>query len=116
MTDIVRHKGYTARACYDASTQRIYGRVDGIGAEIAFETAQSAAVTPAFAEAVERYLARCAAEGTAPERQYRGLFNVRLKPETHQALALWALTHDMTLNSAVEEALVQFLRTQDESQ
>ena len=36
MTDIVRHKGYTARACYDASAQRIYGRVDGIGAEIAF--------------------------------------------------------------------------------
>ena len=41
---------------------------------------------------------------------------MRLKPKTHQALALWALTHDMTLNSAVEEALVQFLRTQDESQ
>ena len=32
MTDIVRHKGYTARACSDATTQRMYGRVDGIGA------------------------------------------------------------------------------------
>lgn len=116
MTDIVRHKGYTARVSYDASAQRIYGKVDGIDADVAFETAQSAQVAPAFAEAVERYLAHCAAEGTAPERQYRGLFNVRLKPETHQALALWALAHDMTLNNAVAEALAQFLCAQDAGQ
>lgn len=82
--DILSYKGYTVKVLYDAAARRLYGKVEGISADVAFETTQSA---QAFAEAVDAYLARCQAAGVAPKRQYRGLFNVRLSPEAHREMA-----------------------------
>ena len=36
---------------------------------------------------------------------YKGTFNVRISPELHRNIAVYAMEHGKTLNAAVEEAI-----------
>ena len=40
-----------------------------------------------------------------PEQPYKGTFNVRISPELHRNVAVYAIEHGKTLNAAVEEAI-----------
>ncbi|MCI9507771.1 MAG: toxin-antitoxin system HicB family antitoxin [Oscillospiraceae bacterium] len=46
---------------------------------------------------------------------YKGSFNVRIEPELHRAVALFAASHSITLNAAVEDAVREYLKTQSSS-
>ena len=47
----------------------------------------------------------CEAEGRKPERAYKGSFNVRLSPDLHKRIAVYAMEHDMSLNQFVEQSI-----------
>ena len=55
--------------------------------------------------------AACAAEGIAPEKAYKGSFNIRISPELHKQAALTAAARHMSLNRFVEASIEQALRT-----
>jgi predicted HicB family RNase H-like nuclease len=40
-----------------------------------------------------------------PEQPFKGTFNVRISPELHRYIAIYAMEHGKTLNAAVEEAI-----------
>ena len=40
---------------------------------------------------------------------YRGIFNVRIKPDLHRELTLYSLRSNSTLNAVVESAIDRFL-------
>ena len=44
-----------------------------------------------------------------PEKSYKGSFNVRFSPELHKNAALYALTHNISLNTFVEESIKEAL-------
>ena len=62
-----------------------------------------------FHNAVETYLEECKQSGKNPEKSYKGSFNVRFSPELHKNAALYALTHNISLNTFVEESIKEAL-------
>lgn len=112
--NILEYKGYVAKVCYDAKRCVLYGKVDGIVDAVNFETADPTGVEQAFHEAVDHYLSFCDSVGRRPAKAYKGQFNVRIPPELHKAVSLWAAAHDMTMNAAVELAIERLVATSDE--
>ena len=56
-----------------------------------FQTSNIADVEKEFHCAVDDYLIFCSEVGKEPEKEYKGTFNVRIKPELHKKLAFKAL-------------------------
>ena len=54
---------------------------------------------------IDEYLADCGERNVEPEQPYKGTFNIRISPELHRNIALYAMEHGKSLNAAVEEAI-----------
>jgi predicted HicB family RNase H-like nuclease len=54
---------------------------------------------------VDEHIKDCEAENIAPEKSYKGSFNVRLTPELHKRIAVSAKMRGITINKFVFEAL-----------
>ena len=74
-----------------------------------FQTSNIADVEKEFHCAVDDYLIFCSEVGKEPEKEYKGTFNVRIKPELHKKLAFKALEDGDSLNKAVENAIAVYL-------
>lgn len=74
-----------------------------------FQTSNIANVEKEFHCAVDDYLIFCSEVGKEPEKEYKGTFNVRIKPELHKNLAFKALEDGDSLNKAVEKAIAVYL-------
>ena len=74
-----------------------------------FQTSNIADVEKEFHCAVDDYLIFCSEVGKEPEKEYKGTFNVRIKPELHKKLAFKALEDGDSLNKAVEKAITVYL-------
>ena len=72
-----------------------------------FQTSNIADVEKEFHCAVDDYLIFCSEVGKEPEKEYKGTFNVRIKPELHKKLAFKALEDGDSLNKAVENAIAE---------
>ncbi len=59
----------------------------------------------AFIDAVEDYLELCKSQGKAPEKTFKGSFNVRVTPEIHRKAFRAAAKRGTSLNQFVQEAL-----------
>ena len=57
-----------------------------------------------FQEAVDDYLDMCSEQGVKPEKVYRGSFNIRISPDLHRKISLYAAAKKCSLNSVVEQA------------
>ena len=71
----------------------------------AYEGSTAAELIEDFHGAVDDYLALCREEGTEPEVAYKGSLNVRLGPELHRNAAIYAMSHNQSLNSFIESAV-----------
>lgn len=56
-----------------------------------------------FRNAVDDYLEFCKEVGKEPEKEYKGTFNVRIKPTLHRKLAMIALESGESLYQTVEK-------------
>ena len=112
--DILEYKGYVTKVQYDAAAKVLYGKVQGIVDAVNYESATMDGVEAAFHDAVDRYLAFCAAVGRRPCKAFKGQFNVRIKPALHKEMVRWAMQNEITLNAAVEEAVRTFLEREQE--
>ncbi len=112
MNNTMEYKGYLGSVEFSEADALFYGKVLGIRALISYEGQTARELLEDFHGAVDDYLALCEAEGTKPERAYKGSFNVRVSPELHRKAALYAAAHQMSLNSFVESALRQSLSIQ----
>ena len=92
-SDLLRYKGYSARPEYSAEDRIFYGKILGISD------------LDEFHKAVDDYLVFCEEIGKEPQREYSGLFNVRIPPELHKEISLLAQAEGVTLNKAVEQAI-----------
>lgn len=106
--NILEYKGYHTKVEYIASENILYGKIEGISDLVTFEAADLNSVEKEFHEAVDDYLAFCEDIGQAPEKEYKGLFNVRIKPELHRKLSLEADKEDITMNALIEKILTDY--------
>jgi predicted HicB family RNase H-like nuclease len=109
MENTLTYKGYHGSVEYSAPDRVFHGKVIGIRSLISYEGADVDSLEQDFREAVEDYLELCERRGFTPEKEYSGLFQVRVSPEVHKQLAIKAESSGKKLNAIVSEALARFL-------
>ncbi len=103
MKNTIEYKGYVGSVEFSAKDAVFFGKVLGIRSLISYEGTNAQELMEDFHNAVDDYLELCRQSDSKPETPYKGSFNVRFKnPETHRRAALYAVNHNMSLNSFVE--------------
>lgn len=105
----MEYKGYCGTVEFSVADKVLYGKVLGVNSLLSFEGDSVQAIKEDFESTVDDYLETCENKGLEPEKAYRGKFNVRVSPEVHKNLVIYAASHRKTLNSAVEEAIRNYI-------
>ena len=108
----MEYKGYIGSVEFSESDELFFGKVLGIHALISYEGSNAKELIEDFHEAVEAYLEMCQEMEVEPEKAYKGSFNIRISPELHKQIAVYAMSHQVSLNSLVECALQNFVMMQ----
>jgi predicted HicB family RNase H-like nuclease len=90
---------------YSKEDECLFGKVVGIKSLLSYEGNSIQELEKDFQTVIEEYLADCEERDVQPEQPYKGTFNVRISPELHRTIAIYAMEHGETLNAAVEEAI-----------
>ncbi len=109
MSNTLEYKGYVGSIEFSESDSIFYGKVQGIRTLISYEGDSASELIADFRQAIDDYLSLCQSRGTAPERAYKGTFNIRISPELHKSAALYAYSHKISLNAVVENALSNYV-------
>ena len=109
MSNVLEYKGYHTKVQYDADSNSLHGKIEGIKDFVNFETENIADVENEFHEAVDDYLALCEEIGKYHDKEFRGTFNVRINPALHRELALEADKRELSMNQLVEKAIDCYL-------
>ena len=100
MKNTMEYKGYLGSVEFDEEEGLLFGRVMGIRSLISYEGESAKELLEDFHGAVDDYLELCRAEGKTPETAYKGSFNVRISPELHKQLAVYAMEHNVSSTTA----------------
>ena len=110
MNNVMEYKGYIGSVEFSESDGLFFGKVQGIRSLISYEGSNASELVSDFHGAVDDYLTLCEEEGIKPEIAYKGSLNVRFKKrDTHRRAAIYAITHEQSLNSFIEEAVEEKL-------
>ena len=110
MNNIMEYKGYVGSVEFSENDGLFFGKVQGIRSLISYEGTNASELVSDFHGAVDDYLALCEEEGTSPEVAYKGSLNVRFKnSDVHRRAAIYAIMHEQSLNSFIEEAVEEKL-------
>lgn len=101
----LKYKGFIGTVGFSESDNVFCGKIEGIDGMVNFEGASVQELTTAFHEAVNDYLAYCAAEGIHPHKSYTGSLNVRISPKTHSQIAILAQEAGISINAFIKQAL-----------
>ena len=104
----LEYRGYHGSVEYSASDHCFFGKVLGIRALVTYEGSDVDTMEHEFQVSVEDYLDLCEQEGISPEKEYSGMFQVRVSPEVHRELAMKAEASGKKLNTLVAEALERY--------
>jgi len=110
MKNYLEYKGYIGTVEYSANDDVLFGKIIGINGLISYEGDSVQSLKKDFEEAVDGYLEFCLEKNIEPQKTYKGSFNVRISPELHKNLALYAAMKNQSLNATVEEALIEFIK------
>ena len=111
MKNIMEYKGYIGSVEFSESDGVFFGKVQGIRSLISYEGLNGPELVSDFHTAVDDYLISCDENGIDPETAYKGSFNVRLGEGLHKRAAAYAIMHQQSLNSFVEEAVREKLQS-----
>lgn len=109
MNNIIEYKNYVGSVEFSEKDCVFFGKVLGIHSLVSYEGTNAKELIDDFHNAVNTYLEECKQAGKNPEKSYKGSFNVRVSPELHKNAALYALTHNISLNTFVEESIKEAL-------
>jgi len=105
MKNVLEYKGYTGSVEFSAYDQVFFGKITGIRDVVTFEADTVKKLIQAFKESVDDYLATCRQQGKQPDKEFKGSFNVRLKPKIHRLAAIRSAALKISLNQFVESVL-----------
>ncbi len=110
MINTMEYKGYVGSVEFSEADLILYGKVQGIRSLISYEGTTVSDLIHDFHEAVDDYLDDCNRRGIKPEKSFKGSFNVRFKnADLHKEAAIYAFSHNTSLNSIVEKSVSEFL-------
>lgn len=109
MNTLLEYKGYLGSVQFSAEDEVLHGRLEFIRDLVTYEGADAKRLKSAFHEAVDDYVALCAAEGRKPDVPLKGSFNVRPGRDLHRRAVLHAKRRGVNLNTVVSDALRGYL-------
>lgn len=109
MNGMMEYKGYRAKVEYSPEDDAFVGRVFGIADTLVFDGQSIEELQAMFHASIDDYLELCKEIGKAPDREYRGTFNVRVPAELHREAAVEAEARGISLNQFVTEALRRYV-------
>ncbi|SFG64000.1 type II toxin-antitoxin system HicB family antitoxin [Oribacterium sp. WCC10] len=110
MNNIIEYKGYIGSVEFSENDGIFYGKVQGIRSLISYEGTNASELVSDFHEAVDEYLKLCQENNTTPEIAYKGSLNIRFKNhDIHRKAAIYAIKHQQSLNSFIEQAVEEKL-------
>ena len=107
MNSMLEYKGYHATIEFDADDDIFVGTVFGIADSLNFHGSSIPELKKMFEQCIDNYLELCEKIGKAPEKEFKGSFNVRISPELHRKVALAAANQKITLNQYIVKAIMQ---------
>lgn len=110
MKNLMKYREYLGSVNYNDEDEIFYGKVEYIRSLISYEGHDVASLRASFHEAIDDYLELCQHQGIAPEKPFKGSFNVRPGATLHRRAAIAAKERGINLNQLVTEALEQYLR------
>lgn len=105
MSSVMEYNGYHARIEYDSQDNIFVGTVLGLNDVLGFHGSSVEELMLAFKDCIDNYLEWCKVAGKEPEREFRGMFNVRISPDSHREAAMEAAIDGITMNQFVSEAI-----------
>ena len=109
MKDMMDYRGYYGSVHYSDDDRVFHGKIEFIRGLVSYEGGDVEGLHQAFEEAIDDYIELCAQQGTAPERSFKGTFNVRTGSELHRKAVLFAKIKGTNLNRLVSEALEKYI-------
>ncbi len=111
MNNFMEYKEYVGSVEFSEADGLFYGKVQGIRSLISYEGSDAKSLVKDFHDAIDDYLELCESEGSKPEVAYKGSMNVRFKnSDIHRRAAIYAMSHEQSLNSFIEEAVEEKLK------
>jgi predicted HicB family RNase H-like nuclease len=111
---MMEYKGYFAKVEFDDEANIFHGEVINLRDVVTFEGETVDELRTAFVDSVEDYLAFCKERGEEPEKPYSGKFLVRVEPELHKTLVIQARKHGKSLNTWVNDALLEAVKNSNQ--
>ena len=105
MSRMLEYKGYHASVDYDDEDELFVGSVFGVRDSLNFHGTSVEELKNSFHDCIDNYLDMCKQFGVAPDKEYKGSFNVRLEPKLHRDVAFAAEQQGITMNQYVVNAL-----------
>lgn len=105
MSNWLSYKNYNGTVEYSKEDDCLFGKVVGVRSLLSYEGEPIKELKADFQRVIDEYLADCGERNVEPEQPYKGTFNIRISPELHRNIALYAMEHGKSLNAAVEEAI-----------
>ena len=114
MKDILKYKEFVGSVHYSSDDNVFFGKLIGIDGLITFEGDSVEELKKSFEDAVDDYIDLCESTGKSPHKSYKGIFNVRIKPNLHKQAAYKSIELGVSLNQFVEEAINEKILKTDE--
>ena len=105
MSNLLSYKNYNGIVEYSKEDRCLFGKVVEIKSLLSYEGQSIQELEQDFQNVVDEYLIDCKERNICPEQPYKGTFNVRVSPELHRSIAIYAMEHGKSLNAVVEEAI-----------
>lgn len=105
MSNLLSYKNYNGTVEYSREDGCLFGKVVGIKSLLSYEGDSVHELEQDFQNVIDEYLGDCQERNIEPEQPFKGTFNVRISPELHRNIAVYAMEHGKTLNAVVEEAI-----------
>ena len=105
MSNLLSYKDYNGTVEYSKEDGCLYGKVIGIKSLLSYEGSSVRELEDEFQNVIEEYIKECKEKNIQPEQPYKGTFSVRISPELHRNVAVYAIEHKKSLNTVVEEAI-----------
>jgi predicted HicB family RNase H-like nuclease len=108
--NLLEFKGYAGSVEFSAEDHVFFGKIIGVRDVVTFEGTTVKELTKAFHEAVDTYLRTCESLGKEPDKEFKGSFNVRVKPSIHRLASMKSAALKISLNNFVEKVLEKELK------
>ncbi len=99
------YRGYRYRIFYEPEDDCLTAEAIGLKDSISAQGRSLDEVRQHMRDNIDLYLEVCAKYGEKPDREYSGMFNVRVSPDVHRKIATAAEQAGMSLNQYVNQVL-----------